>query len=288
MLTSASSNQVGAATGATAFPVIGPVGVVAIRQLVTAAVLVPLVRPRVRGLRRDQWAPVIGLAIVFGVMNLSLYSAIERIGLGLAVTLEFLGPLVVAIAASRRRLDAACAAVAGVGVLVLTDPGPTTDLLGVGLALLAAVAWGSYILLNRSLGRRLPGLHGTSLASLLSAVVWTPIGLVWFASHAPTGGAIVAAVVCGVMSSSVPYAADLLALRRVPTQVFGTFQSINPVLAALAGWLLLAQVLDLHEWLGIGLIVASNVVVSARMSAAAGRVASTDQARAAVLQDVVD
>lgn len=127
MLTSAASNQTGAALGATAFPVIGPVGVVAIRQLVTAAVLVPLVRPDLRRFRRDQWWPIIGLAMVFSVMNLSLYASIDRIGMGLAVTLEFLGPLTVAIASSRRALDVACAGLAGVGVVVLTAPGPTAD-----------------------------------------------------------------------------------------------------------------------------------------------------------------
>lgn len=283
MLTSASSNQVGAALGVSAFPVIGPVGVVAIRQLVTAAVLVTTVRPRLRGLRRGQWLPIIGLAVVFGVMNLSLYAAIERIGLGLAVTLEFLGPLTVAIAGSRRRLDVLCAVLAGVGVVVLTDPGPTTDVLGVGLALVAAVAWGSYVLLNRTLGRRLPGLHGTATASLLSAIAWTPIAVAWFATHTPTAAAIGASIACGVMSSIVPYVADLLALRRVPPRVFGTFTSINPVLAALAGWVLLHQTLGLDEWLGIGIIVISNAIVTAHASGP-----TEPETRSTLLLDVAD
>ena len=161
MLTSSASNQVGAALGATAFPVIGTVGVVAVRQIVTALVLTPLVRPRMRGLRRDQWMPVLGLVVVFSVMNLSLYMAIDRIGLALAVTLEFLGPLTVAIAHSRRRIDLGCALLAGVGVVVLTAPGPSSDVVGIALGLLAATAWASYILLNRTLGRRLPGIPGS-------------------------------------------------------------------------------------------------------------------------------
>ena len=264
MLTSSASNQAGAALGAMAFPTIGPVGVVAVRQLVTAVVLAPIVRPRWRGLRRDQWWPVLGLVVVFSVMNLSLYAAIDRIGLGPAVTLEFLGPLTVAIAGSRRRLDLACAVLAGVGVVVLTHPGPTTDVVGTGLALLAATAWGCYILLNRTLGRRLPGLHGTALAGLVTAAVWTPIAVVWFAFHVPTAASLALAGACGLMSSIVPYVADLLALRRVPASVFGTFTSINPVWAALAGWFLLRQALDPAEWIGIGLIIISNAVVSAR------------------------
>jgi inner membrane transporter RhtA len=221
-------------------------------QVVTAAVLTPIVRPRLRGLGTDQWRPILGLVVVFSVMNLSLYAAIDRIGLGLAVTLEFLGPLTVAIASSRRVLDIACAALAGLGVMVLTNPGPTTDIIGLTLALLAATAWGSYILLNRTLGQRLPGLHGTAVASLVTAAAWTPIAVTWFAFHTPTAAAIAPAVACGLMSSIVPYVADLLALRRVPARTFGTFTGINPVWAALAGWLLLHQALDLSQWTGIG------------------------------------
>jgi inner membrane transporter RhtA len=282
MLASSASSQAGAALGAMAFPAIGPVGVVAIRQFVTALVLTPIVRPRLRGLRRDQWWPILGLVVVFSIMNLSLYAAIDRIGLALAVTLEFLGPLTVAIISSRRVLDLAGALLAGVGVVVLTNPGPTTDVLGIALALLAATAWGWYILLNRTLGRRLPGLHGTAVASLVTAATWSPVAVAWFAFHTPTMAAVALAVACGLMSSIAPYVADLLALRRVPAQMFGTFTSINPVWAALSGWLLLHQALDVNEWIGIGLIVLSNVAVSARGLARPG-----EQARAAPLRDVV-
>jgi inner membrane transporter RhtA len=197
MLSSSASNQTGAALGALAFPAIGPVGVVAIRQFVTAIVLTPIVRPRLRGLRKDQWWPILGLVVVFSVMNLSLYAAIDRVGLGLAVTLEFLGPLIVAIASSRRLLDIACAVLAGVGVVVLTNPGPTTNIIGISLALLAATAWGCYILLNRTLGQRLPGLQGTAVASLVTAAAWTPIAVAWFAFHAPTAAAMAFALAAG-------------------------------------------------------------------------------------------
>ena len=282
MLASSASSQAGAALGAMAFPAIGPVGVVAIRQFVTALVLTPIVRPRLRGLRRDQWWPILGLVVVFSIMNLSLYAAIDRIGLALAVTLEFLGPLTVAITSSRRVLDLAGALLAGVGVVVLTNPGPTTDVLGIALALLAATAWGWYILLNQTLGRRLPGLHGTAVASLVTAATWSPVAVAWFAFHTPTMAAVALAVACGLMSSIAPYVADLLALRRVPAQMFGTFTSINPVWAALSGWLLLHQALDFNAWIGIGLIVLSNVAVSARGLATPG-----GRTRAAPLRDVV-
>lgn len=204
MLTSSAANQTGAALGARAFDAIGPVGVVAVRQFITAAILVPLVRPRFR-LRRDQWWPVIGLVVVFSVMNLSLYAAVERIGLGLAVTLEFLGPLTVAIAGSRRAVDACGALIAGVGVLLLTRPGGSADLTGVGLGLLAASAWGAYILLNRTCGRRLPGLQGTAVASVFTAAVWIPVAAVWFltppsdGSGTGTGGRVRRPVLGGAL-----------------------------------------------------------------------------------------
>jgi inner membrane transporter RhtA len=255
-LTSSASNQAGAALGALAFPAIGPVGVVAVRQLVTAAVLASTVRPRLRGLRRDQWWPVLGLAVVFSVMNLSLYAAVERIGLGLAVTLEFLGPLTVAIAGSRRARDVAGALLAGAGVVA---------------ALLAATAWGCYILLNRALGRRLPGLHGTAAASLVTAAAWAPVAVGWFALHPPTAAAVALALACGLLSSVVPYVADLLALRRMPARAFGTLTAANPVWAAGAGWLLLHQGLTPGEWVGIGLIVAGNVAVTVRPRPAPAR-----------------
>jgi inner membrane transporter RhtA len=172
MLGSGLSNQVGAATGALAFPVIGPAGVVAVRQWVAGVVLLAIGRPQVRRFTWRQWWPVLSLALVFATMNLSLYTSIDRIGLGLAVTLEFLGPLTVALAASRRPLDLVCAAFAGAAVVVLARPQPTTDYLGIALALLAAVCWACYILLNRVIGRRLPGAEGPAAAAGLSALAY--------------------------------------------------------------------------------------------------------------------
>lgn len=262
VLGSSASNQAGAAVGASAFPAIGAVGVVAVRQLVTAIVLGPVARPRFRSMTAPQWRPVVGLAVAFGVMNLALYGAIDRIGLGLAVTLEFLGPLAVAVGSSRRPVDIACAVVAGAGVVVLTAPGPSSDFVGIGMALVAAVAWGSYILLNRELGQRMSGVRGTAAASVVSAAMWCPVAIVWFAVHPPTTSALLLAVVCGLMASVVPFAADMIALRRLPAGLFGTLTSLNPVWAALAGWVILSQALGPRELLGVALIVSSNVVVT--------------------------
>lgn len=264
MTVSAVSNQSGAALGALAFAGIGPIGVVAIRQIVTALVLMPLVRPSFRRLTGHQWRLILGLASVFSLMNLSLYLSIERIGLGLAVTIEFLGPLSIAIATTRRALDIVCALLAAAGVVILVAPGPSMDLLGVGSAMVAAASWASYILLNRSAGRHLRGLHGTAAASAISASVWVPLGIAWFSSHIPTAQSLCLASACGLLSSVVPYVADLQALRRVPASLFGTFTSLNPAWAALAGWLFLRQSLTAQEWTGVVLVMAANAIVTGR------------------------
>ncbi|RDG35428.1 EamA family transporter [Streptomyces corynorhini] len=274
MLGSGLSSQVGASVAALAFPVLGPLGVVAVRQWVAAVVLVGFGRPRVRAFTAAQWRPVLALAVVFATMNLALYTAIDRIGLGLAVTLEFLGPLTVALAGSRRRTDLACAVVAAGAVLVLIRPRPSTDYPGIGLALLAAVCWGCYILLNRTVGQRLPGLEGSAAAAAVSGLLYLPVGAVVLWLHPPTAAALLCALAAGVLSSAVPFLADLLALRRVPAHFFGIFMSVNPVYAALVGLLVLGQRPDPASWLAIGVIVAANTVAAgtaAPLSAGRGR-----------------
>ena len=276
MIGSAASNQLGAATGALAFPVIGPAGVVAVRQWMAAIVLLAAGRPRLRSFGWPQWWPVLLLAAVYGTMNLSLYTAIDRLGLGLAVTLEFLGPLGVALAGperrptalagperrptARRRVDLGCAALAGVSVVVLTHPRPSTDYLGVGLGLLAALCWASYILLNRLIGTRFPGAEGSGAAAGLSGLVFVPIGIVVLLRHPPTLAAVGCAAAAGIGCSAVPFLADLFALRRVPAHFFGIFMSINPMLAAVSGLVILGQSLAWSGWLSIAGIVAANLI----------------------------
>ncbi len=260
MLASGTVNQVGAGLGAHAFPAIGPAGVVAVRQLVAAAVLVPVARPRLRAFTWAQWWPTLLLALVFATMNLTLYMSIDRIGLGLAVTLEFLGPLAVALGGSRSRVDALCASLAGAGVAVLVFRGPSGDYVGVGLGLIAAGCWASYILLNRLLGRRLPGLEGPAVASSIAAVLYLPVLVLLVVQGRMTGAALGFAVCAGLLCSAVPYAADLIVLRWVPAQFFGVFMSVNPVLAALAGTVVLHQILGLREWTGIVVVAAANAI----------------------------
>jgi inner membrane transporter RhtA len=262
MCASGLSNQVGAATGALAFGAIGPAGVVAVRQWVAGIVLVAMGRPRLRTFTRRQWWPVLCLAGVFATMNLSLYVAIDRIGLGLAVTLEFLGPLTVALAGSRRFVDLGCALLAGAAVASLTRPQQSTDYLGIGLGLLAAVCWGCYILLNRVVGNRLPGVQGSAAAAGTSALLYIPVGVAVLVRHPPTVRALGCAAAAGILSSAVPFLADLLALRRIPARFFGLFMSVNPVLAALLGLVVLDQPLHWSEWLAIAAIALANSVTA--------------------------
>ncbi len=276
MTGSALSSQLGAATAALAFPVLGPAGVVAIRQWVAGAVLLTSVRPKFRSFTGRQWRPVLALALIFATMNLSLYAAINTIGLGLAVTLEFLGPLAVALLASRRAIDLGCALAAAAAVVVLARPQPTTDYAGIGLALLAAACWAGYILVNRVVGERLPGSQGPAAAATLSALLYVPVGIWVLASHPVTAVALGRAATAGVLCSAVPMVADLLALRRVPARFYGVFMSVNPVFAALVGLVILGQSLQPADWLAITAIVAANTLA---LSAASRDGATSHQPR---------
>jgi inner membrane transporter RhtA len=260
MVGGALSNQSGAAIASLALPVLGPALVVAVRQWVAAVVLLSIGRPKLRAFTAAQWRIILALAVVFATMNFTLYTAIQRLGLGLGVTLEFLGPLVVTLAGSRRRRDLACAIAAAVAVAVLMRPQATTDYVGIGLGLLAATCWGCYILLNRSAGKQLPGAQASAAASAVSAMLYIPVGVVLLVHHHPTLKALACAGAAGVLSSAVPFAVDLKALRYVPAHRFGTFMSVNPVFAALIGTLALGQRLDVLSWLAIVAVVAANVV----------------------------
>lgn len=266
MTGSAVAAQAGAAVAAQAFPVLGPVGVVAIRQWVAAAIMVATIRPKIAQFTARQWRPVLVLALVFMVMNTSLYIAIQRIGLGLAVTLEFLGPLSVALLASRRAVDYGCAVLAGAATVVLARPQPSTDYLGIGLAVLAAAGWAGYITVNRVIGQRFVDTQGAAAAISISALLYVPVGIIMMASHPVTLIALARAATAGVLCTIVPMVCDIRALRRIPARFYGVFMSVNPVLAALIGLVVLRQALSLTEWLAIAAIVTANAVSIAARS----------------------
>jgi inner membrane transporter RhtA len=266
VVVSASSVQVGAAVGATVFPLVGPFGVAAMRQLVSAVTLLAIARPPLTRIGLKRLTPALLLGLVLVGMNTVLYAAVQRIGLGLAVTVEFLGPLTVALIASRRAVDAACGALALAGVVVLTgalggtSPDPFGLLLGIG----AAVLWACYIVLSRSAGA-LPGVTGTAVAGLTGTVLTLP-GLVLLLLALPPAQVprvLLIGGVTGVLSSALPYSLDLVILRTLPAGLFGMLQSVHPVAAALFGLLVLDQRLDALQLAGIGAVCAANVLAVA-------------------------
>jgi inner membrane transporter RhtA len=260
MLTAATSTQFGASFGALAFPAIGPVGVVAVRQWVAAIVLGAVARPKFWRFRASQWRPILVLAFTFMLMNLCVYVAIDRIGLGLTITLEFLGPLAIALFGSKRLRTVLCGIAAGVGVVVLVRPGATDDYVGVAIALVAAVCWAVYIFANRAVGQRLPGVEGSATAAGISALAYLPVGVIVLVNSELTLQIVVYALLAGVLSSGVPYFVDVIALRLVPAHFFGVFMSVQPIIAALVGMLMLGERLDLTSWIAMLVIVAANAV----------------------------
>lgn len=278
-LSGAVSAQSGAALGATAFAAVGPIGVVAVRQLVAAAVLLPVARPPLRRIGWSQWWPCLALGGVLVLMNLGVYTAVERLGLGLAVTLEFLGPLAVALLAGRRLLEAGCAVLALVGIVLLLQPGPATDLVGVSAGLLGAAGWAGYILLGRLVGRRLPGVQGPALATATSAALTLPVLVLLLPQF--TAAALLAAIGAGLLSSAVPAAADVMALRRLPTASFGVLMSAHPLIGALVGLLALGQTLAPPAVVGIALVALANAIAVGAASSRRERVVAAVEASAA-------
>ncbi|MEP6851453.1 MAG: EamA family transporter [bacterium] len=268
-VTSVASVQTGAALAALLFPRVGPVGTVSLRLLGAALVLTALTRPwRQRLTRAD-----LGTSAVFGAvfvgMNVSLYVAIDRLPLATGITLEFLGPLAVAVGTARSWRERIWALPAAVGVALLGGSLHAGDLFGVGAALIAAGCWASYILLSRRLGRGPSGMAGLTLASATGALVMLPIGAAAAGSALWRPDTLALGLLVGVVSSALPYSFDLLALRRLPTAVFGVLTSLNPAAAALAGLIVLGQAVPPRELIGIAAVIVAGVGVtaSARRSA---------------------
>jgi inner membrane transporter RhtA len=259
------SVQFGAAIATTMFQRIGPAGTVFMRLLFGSLILTAVWRPKpAQHARRDlAMAAVFGL--VLGAMNLSFYESLHRIPLGIAVSLEFIGPLAVALGGSRTRLDLLWVGLALGGILALTRPGNgALDGLGVALALLAGVFWGTYILLNARLGSRFEGGSGLTVAMWVAAIVLLPAGVVGGGSSLLSGEALALGAAIGLLSSAIPYSFEVEALRRIAPHVFGILMSLEPAVAALAGLLVLGQRLAGRELVGIALVIAASVGASRR------------------------
>jgi inner membrane transporter RhtA len=265
VLVAIASVQFGAAIAATLFHSIGPGGAVWLRLLFGTIILLPLWRPRLAGRSRRELLLPFVFGLVLAAMNFTFYSAVQRIPLGVAVTFEFVGPLGVAIVGSRRPLDLVWVALALGGILALTRGGVHhLNGVGVALALLAGCLWAAYILLNARLGRAFEGGTGLTLAMCVATVVMIPVGIAQGGSHLLEPRSLLLGAAIGLLSSAIPYSFENEALRRIDPAVFGVLMSIEPAMAALAGFIVLGQGMAARELLGIALVVIASVGAARR------------------------
>jgi inner membrane transporter RhtA len=257
------SVQFGSAIATTLFTRVGPAGAVVLRLVAASAVLMAIWRPRVRSRTRRELLLAALFGCVLAGMNLAFYAAIQRIPLGIAVAIEFVGPLAVAIIGSRRRLDLLWVALAAAGIVgLMRGDSHSLDALGVGLALLAGCLWGAYILVNARVGRAFAGGTGLAIAMCVASVVALPVGIAQGGSQLLQPHVLLVGAAVGMLSSAIPYTLEMEALRRIATNVFGVLMSLEPAVAALAGFLIIGQSLSVRELIGIALVVAASVGAS--------------------------
>jgi inner membrane transporter RhtA len=252
------SVQVGATVARHLFAFLGPAGTVFLRVAFGAGILLAIARPRWRRFDRQQWRAIVVFGLIIAGMNLCFYQAIARIPLGVAVTIEFIGPLGVAIAFSRRRLDFAWAAMAAAGVALLSFGGGNVTTLGLLFALGAAAGWASYIVLGQRVGRLVPGPDGLALALAVGGLALLPFGIAGAGNRLLNAGNLATGLVVAILSSAVPFSLEFAALRRLSKQLFGILMSLEPAVGAAAGFLFLGQRLSLRDAIAIGLVMAAS------------------------------
>ncbi|GGB67453.1 membrane protein [Knoellia flava TL1] len=257
------SVQFGGALAATLVPEIGAGGSVVMRLLFATVILLAIARPRFRGHSRRAWLTVVGFGLALGLMNFTFYGSLAHLPIGVAVTIEFLGPLLLAASLSRRVVDLVAVLAAGAGVLLISEalsvPFADLDWTGLGLAATAGACWAAYIIFSGRTGAEFDKLEGLALAMVVATLVTLPFGLAsvpeWDASVLARGLGI------AVLSSVLPYSLELVALRRLTAQVFGILLSLEPAVAALAGLVVLGQVLHGWQLAGMALVVLASAIV---------------------------
>ena len=280
VITGIVSVQVGAGLAGRMFGEVSPATLTGLRLSAAAAAMAAFgargLARTVRDLVRERaWrdsAVVAAFGVTLAIMNFSFYQAFARIPLGIVVTIEFLGPLAVAVASSRRPVDLVWVALAGTGVALLSDGWSSlslhrgqggqagTALAGVALALVAAAGWAAYILLSASTGRRFPGSSGLTIAMVVAAVAVTPAAAAGSAGHGdPLRLAVIGTgIAAGLLSSVIPYRLEMETLRRIPARIFGIWMSLEPAVAALVGLVLLGEALAPREWAAIGCVIVAS------------------------------
>jgi inner membrane transporter RhtA len=267
-LASMTTIQLGAALSEPLFDRIGPSGLVALRLALAALILWPFARPRVRGRTRADLGAPVALGACSGLLTLAFFEAIARIPLGVAVTIEFLGPLGVALAGSRHARDVGLVLLAGAGVVLLmlgNGAGGPLDAAGVAFAAVAAACWGGYILLTKRVGARWAGFEGLSISLGVAALVTLPVGIGAAGAELLEPAVVLAGIGLALLIPLLPYAFELVALRRLPTALFGVIMSLEPAIAALLGFLILDQ----------GVAVSGAIAIAMVSVASAGATLST-------------
>jgi inner membrane transporter RhtA len=253
------SVQVGAAFAKDLFDTVSPTAIVWLRLVTSALVLAAVARPRLRGRTRQDWLVVVGFGVSLGVMNWAIYQSFARIPLGIAVTIEFIGPLTLAVLGSRRARDLVWVGLAAVGVLLLGFEPADLTVAGVAYALLAGAAWAAYILLSASTGARWPGLDGLAIASVLATVLLTVPAMVTGGETLLDGHVLLVGAMIGLLSSVIPYSCEMVALRTLPPSVFSILMSLEPAAAALAAVVVLQELLTPLQCLAIACVIAASV-----------------------------
>lgn len=253
------SVQLGSAVAKSLFDELTPTSLVWMRLLTSAVVLVALVRPRVRRRSRAEWVAVLAFGASLAVMNWSIYQSFARIPIGIAVTIEFTGPLAVALLGSRRLRDVAWGLLAAVGVLLLGLERADLTAVGVGFALLAGVAWAAYILTSARTGDLWQGVDGLAVASVIATLGLTPVAI-------PSGGAdlldprlLLLGAAVGLLSSAIPYSLELVALRTMRPAHFGVLMSLGPAAAAVAGLIVLGELLAPGQVVAMACVVVASI-----------------------------
>ncbi len=266
VLTAIVSVQIGSAVAKTLFDDLGAAGVTLLRLGLAALLLLVVLRPRVRAWTRAQWEAAVLLGVAMAGMNLVFYLSLRTVPLGVAVTVEFLGPLLLAVAQTRRALDLLWALLAACGVGLLgADPGDGVALGGLVLAFVAGLFWAGYILASARVGRVLPGVDGLAIALAVAALLVLPFGLDGASAVLDRPVLLLAGLAVALLSSVLSYGLELSALRRIPTRVFGVLMSMEPAAAAVAGLVVLGQALGAREVVALALVsLASGGVTLAR------------------------
>lgn len=260
--------QGGAALAKGLFPLVGGLGSAGLRVTLAALILTVVFRPDFRSLGREEWRLLLPYGLTLGAMNLIFYAALERLPLGLAVAIEFSGPLLLAAVLSKQARDLAWVVLAAAGIVLLTFSGEAGDLsggvdtIGVLLAMLAGACWAAYILFGSRVGQRISGTMATAAGMWIGASVTAPVALFSAGTALFDGKVLLLGLSVALLSSALPYTLEMKAMRYISPQVLGILSSLEPAVAALAGMLVLGEHLEGLQWIAILLVMTASVGIS--------------------------